>query len=138
MGATWMLTLPATTGPGRSTKIAHIGADPQPHAPAGERIVNNALPGPVPCGRLSAHGGLVSFTYARNYLRRRDGVSLYEPELPLRPGPILPARSEIAGCVADAGPDAWGRRVIEAAACCERGGFSTFGYLLWPRPRPRR
>ena len=92
------------------------------------------LPGasdPVPCGRLSAHGGLVAFTYGRSYLARPDCVSLYEPELPLARGPILPARSEIAGCIADAGPDAWGRRVIEhARGAAAAGGFSTLGYLL--------
>lgn len=33
-------------------------------------------------------------------------------ELPLSRGPIPPRVGEVAGCIADAGPDAWGQRVI--------------------------
>jgi serine/threonine-protein kinase HipA len=45
-------------------------------------------------------------------LDRQDAIPLYEPELPLRRGPITPLVGEVPGCIADAGPDAWGRRVI--------------------------
>ncbi|HEY2055641.1 MAG TPA: HipA domain-containing protein [Solirubrobacterales bacterium] len=38
--------------------------------------------------------------------------SLYEPELPLVEQEISPRVGEIAGTIADAGPDAWGQRVI--------------------------
>lgn len=34
------------------------------------------------------------------------------PKLPLSRGPIPPRVGEVAGCIADAGPDAWGQRVI--------------------------
>ncbi|MDE0195286.1 MAG: type II toxin-antitoxin system HipA family toxin, partial [bacterium] len=66
---------------------------------------------PVPAGRLVDHDSIVAFAYGRSYLARPDRVALYAPELPLRAGAIMPANGEIAGCIADAGPDAWGRRV---------------------------
>ena len=69
------------------------------------------LPGelePVVAGRLDDSGVSVTFTYGRSYLERRNAISLYEPELPLRPGLIAPEVGEIAGCIADAGPDSWG------------------------------
>lgn len=74
------------------------------------------LPGttePVVAGRLDDDGRLTAFTYGRSYLSRADAIPLYEPELPLRSGPQLPELMPIHGCIADAGPDAWGRRVIE-------------------------
>lgn len=77
------------------------------------------LPGatePVVAGRIVAgeHGRYV-FAYGRSYLGRPDAVSLYTPELPLREGPIEPRRNlRLAGCLRDASPDAWGRRVILA------------------------
>jgi len=74
------------------------------------------LPGttePVVAGRLDDDGRLTAFTYGRSYLSRADAIPLHEPELPLRSGPQLPELMPIHGCIADAGPDAWGRRVIE-------------------------
>lgn len=73
------------------------------------------LPGavdPVVAGRLDAVGPIVTFTYGRSYLAREDRVALYLPELPLQRGPISPLAGEVAGCIADAAPDAWGQRVI--------------------------
>jgi serine/threonine-protein kinase HipA len=74
------------------------------------------LPGatePVVAGVLQAEGTTNFFRYAESFLSREDAVPLYLPELPLQPGPIRPvAGLSIAGCVADAGPDAWGQRVI--------------------------
>jgi len=74
------------------------------------------LPGatePVVAGVLQADGATTFFRYAESFLGRRDVVALYLPELPLRPGPIRPvAGLNIAGCIADSGPDAWGQRVI--------------------------
>ena len=104
------------------------------------------LPGaavPVPAGRLVDSDGIVAFAYGRSYLARPDRVALYEPELPLRAGPIMPERGEIAGCIADAGPDAWGRRVIERRRVVGPGGFSLLGYLspmaiATPSPSSRR
>lgn len=77
------------------------------------------LPGassPVVAGRLRARGGgLVTFIYGRSYLDREDCIPLYEPELPLRLGVIQPLPGlRMASCIRDAGPDAWGQRVILA------------------------
>jgi serine/threonine-protein kinase HipA len=77
------------------------------------------LPGaaePVVAGRVVAmdHGRYV-FAYGQTYLARPDAVPLYAPELPLREGPMQPRRDlPLAGCLRDASPDAWGRRVIMA------------------------
>ena len=76
------------------------------------------LPGasePVVAGRIDADGPMHTFTYARSYRQRRDAMSLYEPELPLVPGPLRPVGDlTIAGCLRDSAPDAWGQRVILA------------------------
>jgi serine/threonine-protein kinase HipA len=73
------------------------------------------LPGaadPVVAGRLDVVGDIVAFTYGRSYLERDERIALFLPELPLRRGRIMPLAGTIAGCIADAGPDAWGQRVI--------------------------
>jgi serine/threonine-protein kinase HipA len=74
------------------------------------------LPGaaqPVVAGRLVPVGNLIEFNYGRSYLERGDAIPIYLPELPLRRGVIAPpAGLRIAGCIDDAGPDAWGQRVI--------------------------
>jgi serine/threonine-protein kinase HipA len=67
---------------------------------------------PVVAGRLDQTGAILEFTYGRSYLERDEAIPLYLPELPLRRGPISPLAGEVAGCIADAGPDAWGQRVI--------------------------
>jgi serine/threonine-protein kinase HipA len=95
------------------------------------------LPGaedPVVAGRLDLVGDLVAFTYGRSYLEREERIALYLPELPLRRGRIVPLAGTIAGCIADAGPDAWGQRVIlnhrigrEAE---DTGDLSQLTYLL--------
>lgn len=68
--------------------------------------------GPVVAGRLDPVGPIVAFTYGRSYLERDEAIPLYLPELPLGPRQISPLVGEIPGCIADAGPDAWGQRVI--------------------------
>jgi serine/threonine-protein kinase HipA len=73
------------------------------------------LPGgaePVVAGRLDLVGPTVAFTYGQRYLEREDRIPLYLPELPLQRGPISPLVGDIPGCIADAGPDAWGQRII--------------------------
>lgn len=85
-------------------------------APATEAFVWVWLPGaaePVVAGRIEPGGARYVFNYGRSYLERTDAIPLYGPELPLRPGRIEPdALLEIAGCLRDGAPDAWGRRVI--------------------------
>jgi len=74
------------------------------------------LPGatePVVAGRIARDGERLIFNYGQSYLDRRDRIPIHEPELPLRSGVIVPdAGLSMAGCLRDAAPDAWGRRVI--------------------------
>lgn len=74
------------------------------------------LPGrtdPVVAGALEPFGRTITFTYGRSYLARADAVPLYGPELPLGRGIQRPPRGlDVAGCIRDAAPDAWGQRVI--------------------------
>ena len=74
------------------------------------------LPGqvePVVAGRLAPTAQGLQFNYGQSYLARDDATALYTPELPLHRGslPLLPGLS-MPGCLRDASPDAWGRRVI--------------------------
>lgn len=74
------------------------------------------LPGetaPVVAGRLAAAGSTYVFNYGKSYLQRDSAIAIFDAELPLRPG-LLPLLSglSIPGCIRDAAPDAWGRRVI--------------------------
>ena len=72
---------------------------------------------PVVAGRLEADNDNILFNYGRSYLERINdsmpAISIYEPELPLRAGelPLVNGLS-MPGCIRDASPDAWGRRVI--------------------------
>lgn len=74
------------------------------------------LPGetePVVAGRLTTIGTTYLFNYGQSYLQRGNAIAIYDTELPLRQG-LLPLLSglSIPGCLRDAAPDAWGRRVI--------------------------
>ena len=74
------------------------------------------LPGaiePVVAGKLAAEGNALVFNYGKSYLGRGDAISLYDTELPLEAGvlPLLKGLS-MPGCIRDAAPDAWGRRVL--------------------------
>lgn len=78
------------------------------------------LPGetqPVVAGKLEVDNGITHFNYGKSYIDRRNdeipAIAIYEPELPLGPG-VLPLLNglEMPGCIRDAAPDAWGRRVI--------------------------
>lgn len=77
---------------------------------------------PVIAGRLARAERQLVFNYGRSYLDRNDAISLYEPELPLRAGelPLLDGLS-MPGCIRDAAPDAWGRRVIINKKLGKRG-----------------
>jgi serine/threonine-protein kinase HipA len=72
---------------------------------------------PVVAGRLEADNGNVLFNYGKSYLERIGdqipAMPIYEPELPLQAGVLpLPEGLTMPGCIRDAAPDAWGRRVI--------------------------
>ncbi|MCW3066335.1 MAG: type toxin-antitoxin system HipA family toxin [Solirubrobacterales bacterium] len=96
------------------------------------------LPGaeePVVAGRLDQRADQLIFGYGRSYQARSDAISIYEPELPLRPGVIEPPDGfEVANCILDAGPDSWGRRVIInkllGPGQADAGALSELTYLL--------
>lgn len=72
---------------------------------------------PVVAGRLEADNGNILFNYGKSYLERigdrKPAIPIYEPELPLKTGVLpLPEGLTMPGCIRDAAPDAWGRRVI--------------------------
>ncbi|MGQ0742855.1 MAG: type II toxin-antitoxin system HipA family toxin [Acidimicrobiales bacterium] len=70
---------------------------------------------PVVAGRVDEDTvtGLVTFTYGRSYLGRSDAMALFLPDLPLEATIHYPVAGRVPGPIADASPDAWGRRVIE-------------------------
>jgi serine/threonine-protein kinase HipA len=74
------------------------------------------LPGataPVVAGRLAAAADALVFNYGQSYLARADAIALFDRELPLIAGVQAPLPGlSMPGCVRDAAPDAWGRRVI--------------------------
>jgi serine/threonine-protein kinase HipA len=76
------------------------------------------LPGtniPVVAGRVSKYGNAYRFAYGESYQSRPGAISLFTPELPLVRSWIDPLDGmEMAGCLWDASPDAWGQRVIVA------------------------
>jgi len=84
--------------------------------PVDEAYVWIWLPGavePVVAGRIAPQGSLYVFNYGRSYLERADAVAIYLPELPLERGAIVPTPPlDMASCLRDGAPDAWGRRVI--------------------------
>ena len=72
---------------------------------------------PIVAGQLEAENGNILFNYGKSYLERvndsKPVMPIYEPELPLQAGALpLPAGLTMPGCIRDAAPDAWGRRVI--------------------------
>ena len=73
---------------------------------------------PVVAGKLEVDSNKnIFFNYGKSYLERigdtKSAISIYEPELPLKAG-VLPLLDglNMPGCIRDAAPDAWGRRVI--------------------------
>jgi len=68
---------------------------------------------PVVAGRIEREGNAHIFTYGRSYLEREGAIPIYAPELNLKRGAISPeVPLDMAGCLRDGAPDAWGRRVI--------------------------
>jgi len=72
---------------------------------------------PVVAGRLVADNVNILFNYGKSYLDRigdnKRAIAIYEPELPLKAGMLSPPDGlTMPGCIRDASPDAWGRRVI--------------------------
>lgn len=74
-------------------------------------------PKPIVAGKIESENGFIHFNYGKSYLERVNdtppAIPIYEAELPLKPG-VLPLLGglDMPGCIRDAAPDAWGRRVI--------------------------
>lgn len=96
---------------------------------------------PVVAGRLEADNGNILFNYGKSYLERtrdkKPAIAIYEPELPLKAGALpLHEGLSIPGCIRDAAPDAWGRRVIinkklgRKGASTDTGELDELTYLL--------
>jgi serine/threonine-protein kinase HipA len=92
---------------------------------------------PAIAGRVEAVGDVIEFNYGQSYLARSDAIPLYLPELPLTSGRISPRGGmSVAGCIADASPDAWGQRVImnrvlgAGAVDADPADLSPLAYLL--------
>jgi len=45
---------------------------------------------PVVAGRIARDGERLIFNYGQSYLNRQEAIPIYEPELPLKSGAILP------------------------------------------------
>lgn len=75
------------------------------------------LPGatdPIVAGKLFRDRNVIGFVYGSSYLDNRDAIAIYEPELPLIDELQYPSGPmEVHNCIADAGPDSWGQRVID-------------------------
>lgn len=105
-----------------------------------EAYVWTWLPGqvePVAAGRLAPTPRGLQFNYGRGYLERSDRRPLYLPELPLEPGLLpLPTGLAMPGCLRDAAPDAWGRRVLlnqllgQSGRDADTAGLDELSYLL--------
>ena len=68
---------------------------------------------PVVAGLLTRVGRQLLFNYGKSYLKRKNAIAIYDPELPLQAGDIpLHEGLSMPSCIRDASPDAWGRRVI--------------------------
>ncbi len=100
--------------------------------------VSLQLPGTtesVTCGHLAqetlASGEVVGrFRYDDAYLARPDAVPVDPTHLPLTDRPFeTTALGGLFGALRDAGPDAWGRSVIDRAL--ERTDLSEIDYLVW-------
>lgn len=90
------------------------------------------LPGavePVVCGRLYNAGERLELVYGRSFRAREHAIPLMPEHTPLDGGPFSARRNgQLPGPIADAAPDAWGRRIIEYRE--RTGGFGELDYLL--------
>ena len=102
-----------------------------------ECFVYITLPGqtePITAGRFvltqDRHGDAIGrFVYGRSYRERPDAVEFDPAELRLAPRTYeTTAMGGVFGALRDAGPDYWGRRVIERHA--GRAQLSELDYLL--------
>ncbi|MEO0348402.1 MAG: HipA N-terminal domain-containing protein, partial [Pseudomonadota bacterium] len=68
---------------------------------------------PIVAGKLTVNNTKILFNYGKSYLARADAIAINQDELPLISGVISSSNTEaLPGCLRDASPGAWGRRVI--------------------------
>lgn len=93
---------------------------------------------PIVAGKLTKIKKRVLFTYGKSYLQNPKAISIYDKELPLKSGVQEKTFSieSIPGCIRDAAPDAWGRRVIlnkllgAKGKTADPGDLDEFTYLM--------
>lgn len=99
------------------------------------------LPGetePVVAGKITKADKRVLFAYGQSYLERPNAISIYDKELPLKSGTQEKTfgTEAMPGCIRDAAPDAWGRRVIlnkllgAKGKTADPGDLDEFTYLM--------
>lgn len=99
------------------------------------------LPGetePVVAGKITKADKRVLFAYGQSYLERSNAISIYDKELPLKSGTQEKTfgTEAMPGCIRDAAPDAWGRRVIlnkilgAKGKTADPGDLDEFTYLM--------
>lgn len=99
------------------------------------------LPGatePIVVGKLTKVDKRVLFTYGQSYLDNPKAIPIYDKELPLQSGTQEKSLGTEAmpGCIRDAAPDAWGRRVIlnkllgAKGKAADPGDLDEFTYLM--------
>ena len=80
------------------------------------------------CGRLYVEGGTLWFVYRRSYRESGEALAL-SPHLPVQSEALMMRNAAILPRpLADAGPDAWGRRVIEYRT--RTAGLDELSYLV--------
>lgn len=93
---------------------------------------------PIVAGRLSKSGNRVLFTYGQSYLENPKAIAIYDKEIPLKSGVQEKTfgTEAIPGCIRDATPDAWGRRVIlnkllgAKGKAADPGDLDEFTYMI--------
>ena len=134
LGASAGRYAPQRTGAGRwpAGPAAMKPEGPQEAPP--EAYVWVWLPGraePVVAARLRDYGRRIGFTYEASYLQRDDAIPLSLPDLPSRPGELMPrGGADMAGLVRDAVPESWGRSACERRLDLSPEDLSPLGYLL--------
>jgi len=99
------------------------------------------LPGetqPVVAGKLAQVNQRILFNYGQSYLERDNAIAIFDEELPLVSGVQEKkfGTEPMPGCIRDAAPDAWGRRVIlnkllgAKGNTADPGDLNEFTYLM--------
>ena len=93
---------------------------------------------PVVAGKIAKADQRILFTYGQSYLDNPKAIAIYDKELPLQRGIQEKnfGTEAMPGCLRDAAPDAWGRRVIlnkllgTKGRLADPGDLDEFTYLM--------